>query len=271
MADADKPLNENPANPPPPLDDLPASPAAALSPAVPLYAFPPAPIDYDRHVPRLTRHTPPLSIGFLLLWTAATAVMLGVLKTTGAIEPRVEALGAGLLVLLSAVCGWIGAGAVLILWHGARHTLWPLEPGEWLVLAPACLVAGTIGAALMALWNPVAAFAPALAGFDSAAVVYAIAASEIPNNSKGNFGWAPLMWVMAASILSPMCLVPIGALLLLFIPPLALTLLIRAVVKDYRGGPPRHWLHYSGVVLTGLLVGGATIAEVVGLAMVFFG
>ena len=74
-------------------------------------------------------HVPRLSILFLLVWmTAAAAVLAVYTRWLGA--DRTDALNVVISLLLPAAFGWVIAGGLLILWHAARHTLWPLEPGE---------------------------------------------------------------------------------------------------------------------------------------------
>jgi len=95
------------------------SPADQVAPAAPLA--------------RLT-HVPRLSIRYLLIWTAVTAVLLQCARALRLFESD-SAWVTILAALFAAAAGLQLFGALLIGWHMVRRTRWPLEPGEWLVLA----------------------------------------------------------------------------------------------------------------------------------------
>ena len=82
--------------------------------------------------PRLP-HVPRLSIRYLLAWTTLTAAVLVAL--TQALNWRATNPWTGaVLVIGSMVVGWLYFATLLIWCHSMTDTLWPLEPGEWLIL-----------------------------------------------------------------------------------------------------------------------------------------
>lgn len=85
-------------------------------------------------------HVPRFSIRYLLAWTALTAAAL-VMLTQGLNLNRTlnlnssDPLYGAIVVIAAMVLGWLYFGTLLIIWHSLTETLWPLEPGEWLILA----------------------------------------------------------------------------------------------------------------------------------------
>jgi len=214
---------------------------------------------------RQLEHVPPLSIRYLLLWTATTALALLVFSLLG-MEGAALGPWAGILAVLAAiVVGWIWMAMVILGWHFAHKTIWCLEPGEWLLLVPGGAVSllpvfallGTFMArdwlaGLLMMWTLMCI---------GAVGAGAAATSRRPTNWKG------IYWVNVFVFVSLVCaMAPPLAIAWLIIPPLAVVFLIRSVYRDRRAAIPRHWLHYSGVVLFGLAFGILLVIEVVGIA-----
>ncbi|MCE9554987.1 MAG: hypothetical protein K8T91_16655 [Planctomycetes bacterium] len=80
-------------------------------------------------------HVPRLSIANLLFFTAVTAAVLSSpieLETSTPVPSMGEAVSS---IFFRVMYGAGITGLFLIFWHTARRSLWPLEPGEWLVVA----------------------------------------------------------------------------------------------------------------------------------------
>ncbi|MCE9554989.1 MAG: hypothetical protein K8T91_16665 [Planctomycetes bacterium] len=229
-------------------------------------------------------HVPRLSIGFLLLWTTSTAVVLAVMPTFGFPSYPRRVLDFAILIVSASVMGWVLAGALLVLWHAARRTLWPLEPGEWLVLGAAGTLVLRVGEQLtyrllrwLALGDPFALISVqsisletvALAGIATVFIAGAIA-------QRHRIWWSAMLWAIAFATLPEM--MPRAMYPFVWTPPwatylggmiLLLTLATAGIISDWRRGEPRHWLHWSGVILFWL--GSALIATIlllVGLGIV---
>ncbi|MCE9554990.1 MAG: hypothetical protein K8T91_16670 [Planctomycetes bacterium] len=252
----------------PPSPEL-VPPSAVNHPSSPIQGFPAAP--QPQHVPLFTPHIPPLSIRYVMAWTAVTAVILAVLTrafgaTPGAGVPVVAVL---LLALAATALGWIYCGTLLIGWHAAQRRLWPLEPGEWLILflANAFAVWGVMAILddrrwVNLSWREMEFLAKLIPGQFALVLVSAAVAQR----HQGIF-WR---WLFAASAI---------LMLSIYLPILApgavrevarglsqattlligasvmgslLGLMIAGVVRDRLQRLPRHWLHWSGVSLVGL-------------------
>jgi hypothetical protein len=102
--------------------------------------------------PTRLAHVPRLSIRYLLIWTAVTAVLL---QCGRALELFDSDLGwvTILAALFAAAAGLQLFGALLIGWHTVRRSRWPLEPGEWLVLALTNLLAVWLVIVVLDQWR----------------------------------------------------------------------------------------------------------------------
>jgi len=232
-------------------------------------------------------HVPRLSIGFLLLWTACTAVVLSVMPRLGYQAYPRHVLDFAIFIASAAIMGWLLAGGLLVLWHAARRTLWPMEPGEWLVVGAASTLVLRAGEQMtyrLLLWlnwrNPLEVIgvqsisleAVALAGIAAVFVVGAIA-------QRRRIWWAAMLWAIVFATLPEM--MPRAMYPFVWTPPwatylggmvLLLSLATAGIVSDQRRREPRHWLHWSGVALFWL--GSALIATILllyGLGMVRVG
>lgn len=99
-------------------------------------------------------HVPAFSIRYLLAFTALTALVL-TLSMRGLSAEYVSIyhiLNAIRVTLWTILVAWTYLGAALILWHAARRTLWPLEPGERLTLAVMCVFTIWFITLLIATW-----------------------------------------------------------------------------------------------------------------------
>lgn len=202
--------------------------------------------------PRLD-HVPQLSIRYLLLWTATTAMALLAFNLMGLGRIRLGAFDGFLLAALAIVVGWIWMALGIIGWHFAQRSLWKLEPGECLLLGPGCLMASVVPLTLMyarlqssggvavLLFLIVQAFAWAF---------YLVGASAYQHSSV----WSALHFVNGLALFSPVLVIvwPVALLVWMLLPPVAFTLLAAAVLGDRSRHEPRHWLHFSGVALYGL-------------------
>jgi len=155
--------------------------------------------------------------------------------------------------------------------HVARRTLWPLEPGEWLILTAINVVTVLGGGALAGFWEAGEWLfwgAPA-----ELATVFIVAAVMLRDLRI----WSALFWTLAVASLSFYLMVLldtgprsirrleifllVGYSLIAGFSILSLTLLTAGVVSDRRSRQARHWLHWSAVVLAGLaLIGVAGTA-----------
>ena len=218
--------------------------------------------------PRLP-HVPPLSILYLLAWTTATAAVLLVLTRWlrfGGDTP----LGIGLCALTATAFGWVYFGGLLILWHAVRRTLWPLEPGEWLILVAINVLTVGIGLALAeslprgplgSSYQTILEWAAKLSPAEFAAVSIVAAVSQ-----RQRRVWSALFWTLVLQWLSAYFLFAASAWLDLglfaFLKVLSTLiggfatvlsiLLLCAVITDWRRRQPRHWLHTSAAILFGL-------------------
>jgi len=220
-------------------------------------------------------HVPRLSIGFGLLWTTATAGVLSLVARTGEFGHLRFAIHYVILVVSVAIMGWLLSGALLLVWHAARGTLWPTEPGEWLVLGAAgTLVLRKLEQIVYRLSGPqdplswlgirsvsleMCAFAPIAALF----IAGAIAQRRRP-------WWAAALWAISFATLPE--IMPVAMYPFVWTPPwavylggvgLLLSLMTAGVISDWRRREPRHWLHWSGVLLFWL--GSAFICVVMAL------
>jgi hypothetical protein len=160
-------------------------------------------------------------------------------------------VGYVLLIVFAAAFGWLLTGAGLILWHAARRTLWPLEPGEWLVLGGAVGFACRCGPTLESGY----AYRIETAALVCIAVVFAVGASV----QRNNLWWsATMLWLALATL--PF-IMPVAMYPFVWTPPwptylggevVLLILMTAGVIADHRRRRPRHWLHWSGVALLAL-------------------
>lgn len=279
---AEPALPEQAASNPPPAPDL-APPPAINHPPSPIHSLPAAP--RLQPIPPFASHIPPLSIRYVMAWTAVTAVILAVLTrafgaTPGAGVPVFAVL---LLALAATALGWIYCGTLLIGWHTVRGRLWALEPGEWLILFLANAFA--IWAVMAILddnrwgnlsWRQM----EFLAKFIPGQFALVLTAAAVAQRRQSIF-WR---WLFAGSaILALSIYLPIlapdlvrevtrglseGTALLIGVTVMGslLGMMIAGVVHDRVQRLPRHWLHWSGVSLVGLCLlfyfGGIAIALV---------
>lgn len=210
---------------------------------------------------RQLAHAPPLSIRYLLLWTATTALALLVFSLLGM---KGTTLGpwAGILAVVAAiVVGWIWMAMVILGWHYMHRTLWDLEPGEWLLLVPGGVVSLVPLIALFGNLSEHAWIAGILLMWMLSGIgaVCAGAAAE----GRGARHWTSVYWVNVVMFLTGVCAIaPPLVIVWLVIPPLAVIFLIRGVFRDRRAAIPRHWLHFSGVALFGLAFAILLVIEV---------
>ena len=231
-----------------------------------------SPLELSESSPRhRLSHVPRLSIGYLMAWTAVTAAILAVLTQAFGAAP-----GAGvpffalvLLALAATALGWIYCGTLWIGWHAARGRLWPLEPGEWLILFLANAFA--VWAIMVILddprwvnlsWRQMELLVKFIPGQFALVLIAAVLAQR-----RHNIFWRLLFAesaVLMVSIYVPI-MVPdairqatrgmsegtalsIGVALMGSL----LGMMIAGVVHDRLHRLPRHWLHWSGVSLVGL-------------------
>ncbi|MCE9545146.1 MAG: hypothetical protein K8T25_06470 [Planctomycetia bacterium] len=244
-------------------------------------ADPPVPLAEQPAAPRLA-HVPRLGIRHLLLWTALTALFLAV--TTNGLNNSPPARPPDRqrwITVVSAIQALLGGasltGCVLIGWHAIRRTLWPLEPGERLLLAfgltylmmvafqwlcPRPLMSGMSVALAAYILTPVSC----------GAVIFATQAVL----GRRQPWWAAVLWigvaercVYAATFLvfalnvfafveqrSLMgSLMRIGAIVLRYLFSIEATCialaLVAAIVVDARRGRKHRWLHWLGAAVLG--------------------
>ena len=246
--------SEDPAQGPGNEDVLPASPAARSSPA----AERPPRVDelapYSARYPRCPRldHVPQLSIRYLLLWTATTAVALLVFNWLGMEGAKLGALAGLIIVALAIVVGWIWMALCIVGWHGARKSLWRLEPGECLLLGPGGLASSAILMALiLSKDNRSASVLTVFLILATGWAFYLVRTSDFGHSSA----WTLIHFANGLAVFSPVFLIvwPVALIVWVLLPPVVLVTLIAAIVDDRRHQAPRHWLHWSGVALYSLV------------------
>jgi hypothetical protein len=57
--------------------------------------------------------------------------------------------------------------------------------------------------------------------------------------------------------------------LLIFVPPIATPSLVHCIRGDWLRGEPRHWLHYSGIALYGIVIAALLVLEVIAFVIYF--
>jgi len=213
---------------------------------------------------RQREHVPPLSIRYLLLWTATTAVALLVFNILGMQQARVGAWGGLLAVLAGMIVGWIWMSVAILSWHYWHKTLWILEPGERLLLVPGGLLSlllplALIGSLSESAWLAVLVSMWILSGVGA---LYARAIVEGP----GSDHWIGVYWINMVMFLTGVCaMAPLLSIVGLVLPPLGFFLVIRGFYRDRREKVPRHWLHYSGAGLFSLALGVLVAMEFAGI------
>lgn len=225
--------------------------------------------------PRLQR-VPQLGIRHLLGWTATTALVMGLLLG------RVRSVEWTLLlnVAMNAAIGFLAFGVLLIAWHAIRRTLWPLQPGEWLVMTTAAALSAGFGAVVLVLIFYefqqsrerdesifggvfIALARMFCAGGTAVAVTCLIGAIAMRRFRL----WSAM--TLGVAIVSALYAIQMFAESDVFFSPsewlsrwhyltmlgtIALLLLL-AVVNDWRRHEPRYWFHWCGVAVTGVVIG----------------
>lgn len=206
--------------------------------------------------PRLT-HVPRLSIVHLLLLTSLAGVVLGLTVSPGLgrnpllnfnmISPR----------LLNAVAL---SGMVLIVWYLLLRTLWPLEPGEWLVIAAglSALLNVMSNSPLAERTRPFFTIVsiPVLQGLVYGAVALPLL---VRNRWWGAVAAATATVIASHNFLAQM----IPEFFFRYLPLIKslpiVALVTTAILTDHRHQQRRHWLHYLGILLiAGWLICDAT-------------
>jgi len=212
--------------------------------------------------PRLP-HVPRLTILHLLVLTALTSAIM-VVFTHGLGISTTDPISVAGSALSAMGVGWVYLGGLLILRHAVHRTLWPLEPGEWLILLAinVLTILGLFGVGdSFAFWRSQFQWLILLtpAEFAVAALVPTITQRRRPI-------WSALFGVIALACivfygviyldrLLPLnygALIAIGLIYVSSFTSLALGLLIAGIVTDWRRAESRHWLHWSAVVPAGL-------------------
>jgi hypothetical protein len=209
-----------------------------------------------------------LSIAYFMAWTAVTAVLLAVMTQTTDSMPRASPWLTAYIALQATLSGWIYFGGLLILWHAVRRTLWRLEPGEWLTLCLANAFFLTLATQLLGRllihWagSSIYAWLSTLALFQIGAMAGGYVVAAVAQRRRplwcGVFaiiGVPPLLlmllgWMRLLSNATP----TLAAVLFVAIAVGLVLLLVGAIVGDRRRREPRHWLHWSGVVITCLIL-----------------
>jgi hypothetical protein len=218
----------------------------------------------DATRPRLP-HVPRLTILHLLVLTALTSAVM-VVFTHGLGVSTTDPISVAASALSATGVAWIYLGGLLILRHAVHRTLWPLEPGEWLILLAinVLTILGLIGVAEnFAFWRSQFSWLVLLipAEFAVAALVPAI-------TQRRRRIWSALFGVIALACivfygviyldrllllnLSYYALIATGLTYVCGFASLALGLLIAGIVTDWRRGESRRWLHWSAVVPAGM-------------------
>jgi len=231
-------------------------------------------------------HVPKPTILYLMGWTATTAVVLAVLTQLYQVQAEINAPAwvVLLLALLATVLGWFYFGALFILWHVVRRTLWRLEPGEWLVLLLIHSLTTYAGVSFLAtVWEP-SEFWLRIGGaliLVQLSLVMACAALF----QRQRLPWRLLfalpagltflyaLLILGADLLETVVsnhetlvsIVAVGFMTLPF--PLCLGLLIAGIVRDALRREKRHYLHWSGVVMTSVVVLPLTAYVFLGIIM----
>jgi len=190
-----------------------------------------------------------------------------------------------LLALLATVLGWFYFGALLILWHAVRRTLWRLEPGEWLILILTNCLTSLLGFGLFSVWevrDSVLQIGGAVILFQLSLVMACASLFQ-----RQRLPWRLLfampagisflfaMVILGADVLESVvsdheivsAIVAMGAMIIPF--PLCLGLLIAGIIRDAFRREKRHYLHWSGVAMTGLLVLPLAAYAILGIIMLF--
>ncbi|MCE9554988.1 MAG: hypothetical protein K8T91_16660 [Planctomycetes bacterium] len=234
------------------------------------------------------RFAPRLSIAYLMAWTAITAAILSALTAWRSQEGIVTELSWTPPILASLygiIAGWILLGSLLILWHAFRRTLWPLEPGEWLLLGLLTVVAAKLvgEVCLASNWQARLADPYTYESFRmlqwrvtlrnvtasaTIAVVYLLAAYMVRRQKlwAAAIGMAAPAMALLVTKWSPLAFWPIslnvgGGAILAY---LSISLILLGIIHDYRRHTPRHWLHWSAVILTLLALGAVALNVTIG-------
>ncbi|MCE9554757.1 MAG: hypothetical protein K8T91_15485 [Planctomycetes bacterium] len=231
-------------------------------------------------------HVPKPTILYLMGWTATTAVVLAVLTQLYRVQTELNTpvWAVLLLALLATVLGWFYFGALFIVWHAVRRTLWRLEPGEWLILILTnCL---TSFASLVFIANVVKPIEVWLRiGGALILVQLSLVMACAALFQRQRLPWRLLfalpagmtflcaLVLVAAEVLETIAqdhailaaIVGVGAMLIPF--PLCLGLLIAGILRDALRREKRHYLHWSGVAMTVVLVLPMTAYVFLGLVM----
>ena len=170
---------------------------------------------------------------------------------------KLGALAGLIIVALAIVVGWIWMALCIVGWHGARRSLWRLEPGECLLLGPGGLASSAILLVLMlsvdgrsASYRP-ASFVMVFPILATGWAFYLVRTSDFGHSSA----WTLIHFANGLAVFSPVFLIvwPVAVIVWVLLPPLLLVTLIAAIFDDRRHQAPRHWLHWSGVALYGLI------------------
>lgn len=231
-------------------------------------------------------HVPRLSIAYLMAWTAITAVLIAWRARGTVYSGELRWVLAIYDCSYSIVGGWVLMGSLLMIWHAVRRTLWPLEPGERLLLVMlGVFMVGVLGKWWLSFlfwprrladpyqyetfhnlqwWLQVIQFTlPALV-----VVLYltmALTARRCRWWAAAIVCVAPGMslWVMTFSSPESTVIKTLWLRSAVILGYVSFGLFVAAIISDHRGRRPRHWLHWSGAVLTllalALVAGTATI------------
>lgn len=227
-------------------------------------------------------HAPPLSIAYIMLATAVTAVVLTVMSQMLGVQARrmvwpVLAVGG-----VASLIGWMYTATLLLLWHAARRTLWRLEPGEWLLVCLANAVSMVIVVALLQEtlgrggWSGGFAFRRQALNLAELIVPGAMAAVYLLSAAMQRQRW----WWSAAMASAAILFLLFNAMYVRGgITPRAyyglawwysigvIVCLAGGVISDRSNRLSRHWVHWSGVGLTGMVA--LAFVVVTTLALVF--
>jgi hypothetical protein len=220
--------------------------------------------------PRLS-HVPRLSIVHFMAWTAITAVhlaamrvLVGSLNTAG--TPPVEVL---IMAVSSTIAGWIYFCSLLVLWHAIRRTLWRLEPGEWLILCAALsFLASLVSRLANIVLSPGETFQESwfvwyrllltfeLAWIGGGFVVAAMAQRHRAWWCAFHALCAVPLLITILAVWTNVAILPETLVIFLWAANLLFLILVFvfANVGDRRRRAPRHWMHWSGVGLGGLML-----------------
>jgi len=223
-----------------------------------------------------------------MAWTAVTAAILA-LSINWSYRQRMEALPWAMSIvsaIYSTIVGWILLGSLRIGWHAVRRTLWPLEPGEWMLLGLlAVIMANWVDAVWFALTFPRRLADPyqyetfqSLQWWRGIRQVVLAAGVAMAWIAIAALVWRQRLWAWAIGAGIPaMVLLVIN---LLFVKArwlnvvwlgggviaayVSLGLILAASLGDWRHGVSRHWLHWSGVVLVTLALAAVALSITVG-------